>query len=132
MEIRLRCLAGDIGKADLQSGVMQHDGCALRRRKFPLVEPDGKGGGDILQQRRRNIAFRDPRDDRLLHAALTLPGLFKSRRIGRLQGRGVAIPAAARQPLPGKTLPCVHSSLSSIRVMARAGTLNQRPLKSTV
>lgn len=34
-EIRLRRLAGDIGKADLQSGVMQHDGCALRRRKFP-------------------------------------------------------------------------------------------------
>lgn len=87
-EIRLRRLAGDIGKADLQSGVMQHDGCALRRRKFPLVEPDGKGGGDILQQRRRNIAFRDPRDDRLLHAALTLPGLFKSLRIGRLGAVG--------------------------------------------
>jgi hypothetical protein len=37
--------------------------------------------------------------------ALALPGLFKSRRIGRIQGRRIAIPAAARQPLPGKTLP---------------------------
>jgi hypothetical protein len=37
--------------------------------------------------------------------ALALPGLFKSLRIGRLQGRRIAIPAAARQPLPGKTLP---------------------------
>jgi hypothetical protein len=63
--------------------------------------------------------------------ALALPGLFKSRRIGRIQGRRIAIPAAARQPLPGKTLPW-FILLSSIRAMACAGTLNQRPLKSTV
>jgi hypothetical protein len=34
-EIRLRRLAGDIGKGEFQPGVMQHDGRAFWRRKIP-------------------------------------------------------------------------------------------------
>ena len=131
-EIRLRRLTGDIGKGDFQPGVMQHDSRAFWRRKVTFSKPDGKGGGDVIPSRRRNSAFRNPRDYRLLHLALALPGLLKGQRIGSIQCCRIAVPARARQPLPTKTLPCVHCSLSSVRAMACAGTLNQRPLKSTV